>query len=206
MLVDDHALIREGLRRAIERAEGMTVVGEAGSKGEALAVANHAGPDVCVVDVRLPDGNGIDLCRQLRDEDPARGVVVLTMYGDAEHMLKSRDAGASTFVSKDAPAPEVVTAVRHAAAKPDEFVAAGLAEALASKAAGDDLSLTPREKEVLGLLAEGLGVAGISKKLFISESTTKTHVAKIYAKLGASNRAQALMTAIRKGLVSGTAD
>lgn len=181
----------------------MTVVGEAGSVSEALAVANHVTPDVCVVDVRLPDGNGIDLCQQLRDEDPARGVVVLTMYGDSEHMLRSRDAGASTFVSKDAPAPDVIAAVRHAAERPDDFMAAGLAEALANRDSRDEQSLTPREREVLDLLAEGLGVSGISKRLYISESTTKTHVAKIYAKLGASNRAQALMTAIRKGLVSG---
>jgi DNA-binding NarL/FixJ family response regulator len=203
MLVDDHVLIREGLRRAVERAEGMSVVGEAQTVREAQAVARHTTPDVAVVDVRLPDGNGIDLCRELRDEDPARGVVVLTMYGDSDHLLRSRDAGASNFVSKDAPASEVIAAIRHAAARPDEFVAAGMAEALADRDRSGGTSLTPREQEVLQLLAEGLGVAGISRKLYISESTTKTHVAKIYAKLGASNRAQALMTAIRKGLVKG---
>jgi DNA-binding NarL/FixJ family response regulator len=201
VLVDDHTLIREGLRRALDRAEGMSVVGEASSILEARAVAHHTAPDVAVVDVRLPDGNGIDLCRELRDQDPALGVVILTMYGDTEHLLKSRDAGASTFVSKDAPASQVITAIRHAAARPDEFMAAGLAEALASQQRGEAVALTKREQEVLALLADGLGVAGISQQLFISESTTKTHVAKIYAKLGASNRAQALMTAIRKGLV-----
>lgn len=206
MLVDDHALIREGLRRAVDRAGDMTVVGEAQSIKEAMAVAEHVKPDVAVVDVRLPDGNGIDLCRDLRDRDPARGVVVLTMYGDSDHLLRSKDAGASAFVSKDAPAGDVVTAIRQAAARPDDFMADGLAEALAQQSKGQGTQLTPREQEVLGLLADGLGVAGISKRLYISESTTKTHVAKIYAKLGASNRAQALMTAIRRGLVSGQAE
>jgi DNA-binding NarL/FixJ family response regulator len=206
MLVDDHALIREGLRRAVDRAGDMTVVGEAQSVREAMAVAEHVKPDVAVVDIRLPDGNGVDLCRDLRDRDPARGVVVLTMYGDSEHLLRSKDAGASAFVSKDAPAADVVTAIRQAAARPDDFMADGLAEALAQQSKGQGTTLTKREQEVLGLLADGLGVAGISKRLYISESTTKTHVAKIYAKLGASNRAQALMTAIRKGLVSGQAE
>jgi DNA-binding NarL/FixJ family response regulator len=128
------------------------------------------------------------------------------MYGDSEHLLRSKDAGASAFVSKDAPAADVVTAIRQAAARPDDFMADGLAEALAQQSKGQGTTLTKREQEVLGLLADGLGVAGISKRLYISESTTKTHVAKIYAKLGASNRAQALMTAIRKGLVSGQAE
>ncbi len=206
MLVDDHALIREGLRRAVDRAGDMTVVGEAQSVREAMAVADHAKPDVAVVDIRLPDGSGIDLCRDLRDRDPARGVVVLTMYGDSEHLLRSKDAGASAFVSKDAPAGDVIAAIRKAAERPDDFMANGLAEALAQQSKGQATTLTPREQEVLALLADGLGVSGISKRLYISESTTKTHVAKIYAKLGASNRAQALMTAIRKGLVSGRAE
>ncbi len=124
---------------------------------------------------------------------------MLTMYGDDAHLLRARSASASAFVSKDAPAQNVVSAIRHAAARPDKFVAEGLAEAERNRA--EHALLTTREQEVLNLLAEGLGVAGISSALFISESTTKTHVAKIYGKLGASNRAQALMTAIQRGLV-----
>jgi len=201
VLVDDHPLVREGIRRAIDRTEGVTLVGEAQSLKEARAVIRHVSPSVIVVDIRLPDGNGIDLCQELRDEDPVRGVVVLTMYGDREHLLRARECGASSFVSKDAPARDVISAIRHAASRPDDFVAAGLAEALAAPPGDGVAPLTPREREVLSLLAEGLGVAGISKRLYISESTTKTHMAKLYAKLGVSNRAQALMKAIRLGLV-----
>jgi DNA-binding NarL/FixJ family response regulator len=201
VLVDDHPLVREGIRRAIDRTEDLALVGEAESMREALAVVPHTSPDVVVVDVRLPDGNGIDLCRQLRDEDPARGVVVLTMYGDSDHAQRAREAGASNFVTKGAPAREVIAAIRRAATQPDKFFAAGLTEALSSAGHGQLQKLTDREREVLTLLAEGLGVSGISKRLHISESTTKTHMAKIYAKLGVSNRAQALMTAIRQGLV-----
>ena len=165
---------------------------------EALAVVPHTSPDVVVVDVRLPDGNGIDLCQRLRDEDPARAVVVLTMYGDSDHVRRAREAGASNFVTKGAPAREVIAAIRRAASQPDKFFAAGITEELER---GGARGLTDREREVLTLLAEGLSVSGISKRLYISESTTKTHMAKVYAKLGVSNRAQALMTAIRQGLV-----
>jgi len=198
VLVDDHPLVREGIRRAIDRTEDLTLVGEAQSMKEALAVVPHTSPDVVVVDVRLPDGNGIDLCQRLRDEDPARAVVVLTMYGDSGHVRRAREAGASNFVTKGAPAREVIAAIRRAASQPDKFFAAGITEALER---GGARELTDREREVLTLLAEGLSVSGISKRLYISESTTKTHMAKVYAKLGVSNRAQALMTAIRQGLV-----
>lgn len=125
ILVDDHALIRRGLRRAIDRAEGMTVVGEAGSVRQALAVASEVSGDVAVVDVRLPDGDGMGLCRRLRDEQPSLAVVVLTMYGDADRESSARAAGAAAFVSKDAPASSIVAAIRHARTQPDGFYVAG---------------------------------------------------------------------------------
>lgn len=201
MIVDDHALIRDGLRRAFERAEDFDVVGEAGSLAEARALLAKVQPDVLVLDIRLPDGDGLSWCKEVRDHDPGLAVVILTMYAGDQRLLDARDAGASAFVSKDAPAREVVATARDALARPDEFVASGLADALARTDSLHRPTLTARETEVLGLLAEGLGVAAISRRLYISESTAKTHVGKIYAKLGASNRAQALMTAVRLGLV-----
>ena len=201
VLIDDHALIRDGLRRAIDRAEGLTVVGEAASVAEGLSVVNHFSPEVVVIDVRLPDGDGVELCRELRDLDPARGLVILTMYGGDQQLLSAQNAGASAFVAKSAPARDVIAAIRHAAESPDKYMADGLAAALSRSRDSGTPKLTSREREVLDLLAEGLGVAAISRRLFISESTTKTHVAKIYGKLGATNRAQALMTAIRMGLI-----
>jgi DNA-binding NarL/FixJ family response regulator len=199
-LVDDHALIRSGLRRAVERAEGMTTVAEAASIREADAVIRHTSPDVAVVDIRLPDGNGLELCRTLTDENLVRGVVVLSMYGDERRLLGARDSGASVFVAKDAPASQVIEGIRHAYGEPGRFIADGLADAIKDEAVRIGL-LTPREQEVLNLLARGQSVAQISSSLFISESTTKTHVAKIYSKLGAANRAQALMTALDLGLI-----
>jgi DNA-binding NarL/FixJ family response regulator len=202
LLVDDHDLIRQGLRRAFERANDFTVVGEAATVAEALRAVEAHQPDVVTMDVRLPDGNGIDAVRSLRAAHPQLGIVVLTMYAEDDHLLGALEAGASAFVAKDAPADDVVAAARHAAASPDAFSATDLAEAMRRRLAPSPPPLSPREREVLALLADGLGVAQIAKTLFISESTAKTHISKLYDKLGAANRAQALMTAIRRGLLS----
>lgn len=202
VLVDDHDLIRQGLRRAFERSEDFEVAGEAGSIGEALTVVASAHPDVVVIDVRLPDGSGLDLVRRLRSTSSDVGIVVLTMYAGDEQLFGALDAGASAFVPKDAPSDDVVTAARHAAASPRSFTARDLASAMQRRMSPAHPPLSPREREVLGLLADGLGVTQISRRLFISESTTKTHIAKLYDKLGAGNRAQALMAALRAGLIS----
>lgn len=202
VLVDDHDLIRQGLRRAFERTQDFEVVGEAGSIGQAGKVVEATHPDVVVLDVRLPDGTGLDLARQLRRTSPDLGIVVLTMYAGDEQLFGALDAGASAFVAKDAPGDDVVAAARHAAASPRSFTAADLAAAMQRRMSPSGPQLSPREREVLGLLADGLGVAQISRRLFISESTTKTHISKLYEKLGAGNRAQALMAALRAGLIS----
>jgi DNA-binding NarL/FixJ family response regulator len=202
LLVDDHDLIRQGLRRAFERDDEFDVVGEAGSVAEARARARERRPDVFVVDVRLPDGNGLDLVRTVRDDHPDAGIVVLTMYAGDEQLFAALDSGASAFVPKDAPAADVVAAARHAAAAPRTFAAADLAGAMRRRMSPTGPQISPREQEVLQLLADGLGVSAISRRLYISESTTKTHISKLYEKLGAANRAQAIMIAIRLGLLN----
>ncbi len=201
MLVDDHELIRQGLRRAFERDTEFQVVGEAASLTEALRLADAARPDVAVIDVRLPDGNGLELARSLRAARADIGLVILTMYADDDHLFAALDTGASAFVPKSAPSDEVVAAARHAATQPGSFVAADLADAMRRRLNPTGPQLTRREREVLELLAEGLGVSGIAHKLYISDSTTKTHVSKLYDKLGATNRAQAIMAAVRAGLL-----
>ena len=201
LLVDDHELIRQGLRRAFERTDDFTFVGEAGSVAEAVAAANAHNPDVVVVDVRLPDGNGLDVARSLREHNDSVGIVVLTMYAGDEQLFGALEAGASAFVAKDAPAEDVVSAARHAVVSPRSFSAADLAEAMRRRLTPSGPQLSPREREVLQLLADGLGVAAIARQLYISESTTKTHISKLYEKLGAGNRAQALMTSMRLGLI-----
>jgi len=201
LLVDDHELIREGLRRAFERDPGFEVVGEAGTVAEAMAKIRASGPQVVIMDVRLPDGNGLDAVRKLREAGQTMGIVILTMYAGDEQLFGALEVGASSFVAKDAPAEEVLAAARHAATSPQSFSAADLANAMRRKMAPSGPQLSPREREVLKLLADGLAVSGIARTLYISESTTKTHISKLYEKLGAGNRAQALMTAMRLGLI-----
>lgn len=202
LLIDDHELIRQGLRRSFDREQDATVVGEAGTVADALRLHLLEEPDVVVLDIRLPDGSGLDVARELRGRDPKLGIVILTMYAGDEQLFAALDAGASALVPKSAPATEVVAAARHALAAPGSFSAPDLAAAMTRRLKPAGPQISPRERDVLVLLAEGHPIAQIARKLFISESTTKTHISKLYDKLGAANRAQALMTALRLGLIS----
>lgn len=201
LLVDDHDLIRQGLARAFERSENFTVVGQAETVAEGQRLADDLRPQVIVTDVRLPDGTGLTLVRALREKDDTIGIVVLTMYAGDDQLFDAMEAGASAFVAKDAPADDVVAAARHASVSPRSFTAPHLADAIRRRMSPPGARLSPRELEVLQLLSEGLGVSAIAKALFVSESTAKTHIANIYEKLGAANRAQALMNAIRSGVL-----
>jgi DNA-binding NarL/FixJ family response regulator len=202
MLVDDHQLVRQAVGRAVDSEPDLNVVAQAGTLAEGLALAQLERPDVLVVDVTLPDGNGLELVRASRELLPASGIVVLTMHSDDDTLLRALQAGASALVLKSATLDSVVDAVRRAAVAPEVFSAAGLAAAMRRRDSVDKPRLTPRETEVLALLKDGLSVGQVAKGLYMSESTVKTHVAKIYDKLGATNRAQALMAAIRQGLVA----
>ena len=203
LLVDDHDLIRQGLSRAFERQDDFDVVGQAVTVADGERQARDLRPDVVVTDVRLPDGSGLDLVRRLRSSQPTLGIVVLTMYADDSQMFAALESGASAFVPKDALSDEVVAAARHAATSPASFTAPDLAGAMRRRMEPRGPKLSRRESEVLGLLGEGLGVAQIARRLFISLSTAKTHVANIYDKLGATNRAQAIMAAVHAGLLAG---
>lgn len=202
LIVDDHDLIREGLRRAFEREDDFEVIGEAGTIDEAFRQVGVITPDVVIMDVRLPDGSGLEATKKLRSSNQRLGIVILTMYAGDDQLFEALDAGASAFVPKNAQSADVVAAARHAATTPNSFSAPDLAEALRRRMAPQGPQLSPRETEVLGRLAEGLSVAQISRTLYISESTTKTHISKLYDKLGVANRAQALMTALRLGLIA----
>lgn len=202
LLVDDHDLIRQGLARAFERHEDFAVVGQAASVGEGRQLAHALSPTVVVTDVRLPDGTGLDLVKDLRQANDEIGLVVLTMYAGDEQLFAALQAGASAFVAKDAPADDVVAAARHAIVAPRSFTAATLTEAMRRKMSPTGPQLSAREVEVLELLAQGMGVSAVARRLYVSESTAKTHISKIYEKLGAANRAQAIMNAIRSGLLA----
>jgi DNA-binding NarL/FixJ family response regulator len=202
MLVDDHELIRAGLRHALQATGEFDVIAEAGSVREGLSRAAAARPAGAVVDVRLPDGKGFDLAQQLRAQHPEMGIVILTMYAGDEALFTALDAGANAFVDKSAPAGDVIAALRRAIDCPTSFFAEGLAAAMRRRDTSQGPTLTERERQVLALLADGFGVSQIARRLHIGESTTKTHIAKIYSKLGAGNRAQAIMAAMRMGLLA----
>ena len=202
LLIDDHELIRQGLAGAFAQADGFDVAGQASSVADGLALAEEIAPDVVVTDVRLPDGSGLDVVRALRKSSRTVGLVVLTMYAGDEQLFAAMDAGASGFVGKDAPTSSVISAARQAAVAPLTFTCLGLAEAMVRRMSSNAPRLSDRERQVLELLAEGLGVSAIAGRLYLSESTAKSHIGRIYEKLGAANRAQALVTAMRLGLIS----
>jgi DNA-binding NarL/FixJ family response regulator len=202
LLVDDHELIRNGLAAVIDLQPDLEIVGTADSVATALTAVAELHPDVVIADLQLPDGTGLDIVRAVRRSDPATGLVVLTMHSGDEQIFAAMEAGASGFVGKDAPAHEVVTTARHAAVSPRSFVCSGLTQAVIRRAGISSTRLSDREHDVLVLLADGLGTAAIAERLFMSESTAKSHIGRIYQKLGAANRAQALVTAMRIGLLS----
>jgi DNA-binding NarL/FixJ family response regulator len=202
LLVDDHELIRSGLAGVFVLAADMTVVGLAGSVAEALAAYDDLSPDVVVTDLQLQDGTGLDIVRAIRRTSSTTGLIVLTMHSGDDQIFAAMEAGASGFVGKDAPSSEVVRAARHAAVAPRSFICTSLGGAMMRRTAASSARLSDREHDVLLLLADGLGATAIGEKLFMSESTAKSHIARIYQKLGVSNRAQALVTAMRIGLLS----
>ncbi|CAA9374372.1 MAG: Two-component transcriptional response regulator, LuxR family [uncultured Nocardioides sp.] len=202
LLVDDHELIRQGLARAFERDEDMSVVGQAGGVREGVEAFHRLQPDVVVTDLQLPDGHGLEVVRAIREVSGTAGAVVLTMHAGDDQIFAAMEAGASAFVGKDTRAVEVVSAAKHAAVAPRTFLCSGLSEAMMRRATNPaPPRLSGREQEVLGLLADGLGTGEIASALYLSESTAKTHITHIYQKLGAANRAQALVTAMRLGLL-----
>ncbi|MEV0789023.1 response regulator transcription factor [Kribbella sp. NPDC050459] len=206
VVIDGHTLTRYGLIRLVSADADISIVGECGLASEAGALVASARPDVVVLDVMLPDADGLRVARELRDRHPALGIVVLTSQDEDDVLFRALENGASAFVAKTAPNTELLGAIRHAAVAASSFTATGLAPALARRgrvvAKGCALSLSGREQEVLRLLADGLSVPAIAGAMFVSLSTAKTYVARLYEKLGATNRANAIMTALRLGLIT----
>jgi DNA-binding NarL/FixJ family response regulator len=159
-------------------------------------------PDVVTIDVALPDRDGLLLAAELRDRYADLGIVMLASRQEDDVLFRALETGVSAFVAKTAPLEEVLCAIRHAAVAPSSFTASGLALAVTRRRTTQArLVLSPRETEVLRLLHDGLSVPAIALQMFISQSTTKTYVARLYEKLGATSRAQALMCAMHHGLI-----
>ena len=211
LIVDDQALVRAGFRMILEAEEDMEVVGEAADGREAVAEAQRLRPDVVLMDVRMPDVDGIEATRRLLGDGPDAKVVMLTTFDMDEYVYDALRAGASGFLLKDVPPEQLVAGIR-AVASGDALLAPSVTRrvieefvhrppssvrTLPLKLAG----LTPRELEVLKLIARGLSNAEIATELFVSETTVKTHVAHVLMKLGLRDRVQGVVLAYESGLI-----
>src|SRR5262245_37496325 len=203
VVVDAHTLTRYGLSVLVAQSSDIEIVAETGSAVDAVELIDRLTPDVVTIDVGLPDGDGLQLARELRDRYPGLGIVMLTSVGEDDVLFRALDTGTSAFVLKTAPVGEVLGAIRHAAVAATSFTATGLLGALARRRDHEgQFALSPREREVLELLRDGMSVPAIALAMYVSRSTAKTYVARLYDKLGAASRAQALMIALRHGLIT----
>jgi DNA-binding NarL/FixJ family response regulator len=201
LLCDDHAVVRAGLRALLSSAEGIEVVGEAGSGEEALAMAARVRPDVVLMDLQLGDGmDGVTATRKLTAGDGPR-VLVLTMFDTDADITRAVEAGATGYLLKAERPEELFTAI-HSAASGRTALSAPVADRLMARMRSPHPILSEREREILGQLARGLGNREIARALFISEATVKTHLGRIYGKLGVETRAGAVAVAKERRLLS----
>ena len=205
LIVDDHAVVREGLQAFLELQEGIEVAGQAADGEDAVEAAVRLRPDVILMDLVMPRLDGVAAMRSLRESVPDARVIVLTSFLDDDKLLPALRMGAAGYLLKNAEPREVARAVRAAHAGEallDPVVAARLVETLAGAGAEEPLDrLTPREREVLVLIGRGFPNKRIARELELSEKTVKTHVGHVLAKLGVGDRTQAAVVAVRAGLV-----
>ncbi|MFE3901565.1 response regulator [Streptomyces sp. NPDC059153] len=204
-LLDDHEVVRRGVQDLLDAEPDIEVVGDAGTADHALARGPALRPDVAILDVRLPDGDGITVCRELRSRMPELACLMLTSFDDDEALLDAIMAGAAGYVLKEIKGSDLVTAVRTLASGRstlDPSTTARLMSSLREEESGtgsvedDALSeLSPREKDVLALIGEGLTNSQIGKRLYLSEKTVKNHISHLLAKLGVERRIQAAVIA-----------
>ena len=204
LLVDDHPVVRMGLRGMLDAEPDLTVIGEASSGVEGAELALRERPDIVLMDLRMPGGDGVSAIRELRDRLPEIRVLVLTTYGDDADVLAAIDAGATGYLLKDAPREELLRGVR-AAADGQSVLSPAVAATLLGRvrAPEPETPLSPRELEVLRLVAAGRGNREAAAELFISEATVKTHLLHVYAKLGVNDRAAAVAAGYERGLLGG---
>ena len=198
LVIDDHESVRAGIKAALSRA-GHVCVGEAGSISEARAQIAHTNPQIIVVDLSLPDGNGLEIVQWARSISERIGIVVLTLNPAQDFLLTVMKSGASAFVEKNAPLAELISAIEHSFIAPLSFSAQGISRVM--KKDHEANALTTREIQVLEKLSDGLSASSIGLELFITQATVKTHLASIYRKLDSKNRIQAIIAAKKIGLL-----
>ena len=198
LIIDDHESVRAGVKVALARA-GHICVGEAATIAEARAQIAHTNPQVIVVDLSLPDGNGLEIVTWARSLSQRIGIVVLTLNSAKDYLLTVMKSGASAYVEKNAPLAELISAIEHSAISPLSFSAQGISGVITRDLEAN--SLTQRETQVLQKLADGLSAGDIGLELFITQASVKTHLASIYRKLESKNRIQAIIVARKNGLL-----
>ncbi len=207
MLADDHRMLREGLSRSMSE-HGFDVVGEARDGVEAVNMAYSLTPDVILMDVSMPEMDGVEACRQVRLAVPGTKVVMLTMHADQDVLANAIRAGACGYLVKDCSTEEIADAVRMASngdtALSPQLAASMLDEVrkLDMAPTREDRVVTKREEEVLQLIADGCSTSEVAEQMYISQKTVKNHLASIYQKLDARDRTQAVLQAVRMGIVS----
>jgi DNA-binding NarL/FixJ family response regulator len=201
LLVDDHPVVRDGLRGMCESEPDFRVVGEASDGVEAVKLAKELDPDVVLMDLRMPGGNGVDAITALVAAGSRANVLVLTTYDTDRDIMAALDAGATGYLLKDAPRDELFGAIRSAAAG-ESVLSPAVATRVVSRVrtAGSE-ELSGRETDVLALVARGRSNREIARALFVSEATVKTHLGHVYVKLGVNDRASAVATAYDRGLL-----
>jgi DNA-binding NarL/FixJ family response regulator len=199
LLVDDHPVVREGLRGMLATEEDLTVVAEAGGAAEAVAAVRAHEPDVVLMDLRMPGGDGVEATARVLAQRPAARVVVLTTYETDADILRAVEAGAAGYLLKDASRAELAQAIR-AAARGETVLAPSVAAKLVSRMRSP-LDLSRREIEVLRLVARGRTNAEIGRELLISEATVKTHLLRTFGKLEVSDRTAAVTAALERGIL-----
>ena len=210
-LLDDHEIVRRGLRELLESGGTMTVVGEAGTAEEAYGRIPATTPDVAVLDVRLPDGNGVEVCREIRSRHPEINCLMLTSYSDDEALFNAIMAGAAGYVLKQIKGADLVDAVTKVAAGEsllDPKLTAKVLDRLRNGGEQDDRvkHLTDQERKILAYLAEGLTNRQIADEMFLAEKTIKNYVSNLLAKMGMSRRTEAAVYAARMSERSGRND
>ena len=205
-LVDDHEVVRRGLRDLLELEDGIEVVGDAGTAGMALAGIATTTPDVAVLDVRLPDGSGVEVCREARSRDPRLACLMLTSFGDDEALFDSIMAGAAGYLLKDIKGPDLVDAIRRVAAGDSLLDPSVTGKVLERLRRGDEedprlAALSEQERRILSLIAEGLTNRQIAERVHLAEKTVKNYVSNLLAKLGMQRRTEAAVfyTQVERG-------
>jgi DNA-binding NarL/FixJ family response regulator len=202
MIVDDHPVVRDGLSGIFAAEDGFEVVGEAADGAEAVRRAKALKPDVILMDLRMPELDGVGAIRQLTQAGSPARILVLTTYDSDIDVLPAIEAGATGYLLKDAPRQELLRGVRAAAAGESVLSPAVATRLLAQVRAPTEEALSDRELEVLALVARGIANQEIAAQLFISEATVKTHLRHIYGKLDAADRAAAVAEAYNRGLLT----